>query len=119
MRFILKKYDKVLFVFFVAMLISSFLIWAFEERFDQDDWRSSPSTRYKMAEDLIDSELLIGKSKDDVIVLLGTFYDTNPNGKDNIIYKLGKAPSFFESKVERLFVVFENEIVTKVIHSED
>ena len=52
MRFVLKKYDKVLFVFFAAALIASFLIWTFEERFDENTWRTNPAVRYKMTDDI-------------------------------------------------------------------
>ena len=101
MRFRLRKHDKVLSFIFVAMLITSFLYWAFEEQFDDQKWRTNPSKRYKMTDDIIDNELLIEKSKDDVITLLGVFYDSIPNGKDNIVYKLGTPPSFFEASAEK------------------
>ena len=119
MRFVLKKYDKVLFVFFGAALIASFLIWAFEERFDEQSWRANPAMRYKMVDDIIDSDLLIGKSKNDVIQLLGPSNDNNNYGKDNLVYKLGKPPSFSEPKVSRLIVIIELGYVNEVIKSSE
>ena len=116
MWFTLKKYDKVLFVFFAAALLASFLIWTFEERFDETTWRSSIAKRYKMADDIIDSGLLIGKSNNDVIELLGTPYISNRNGNDNFIYRLGKSPSFSKPKEDNLIVIFENALVSKVIY---
>ena len=117
MRFILKKHDTVLFVFFAAALIGSFLIWTFEEQFDEKGWSANPSMRYQMADDIIDSDLLIRKSKDDIINLLGLPYDTNLFGKDNFVYKLGKPPSFSEPKVALLIIVFELDRAVEVIES--
>ena len=117
MRFALKKYDKVLFVFFAAALIASFLIWVFEERFDENAWSSNPTVRYKMADDIIDSDMLIGKHKDAVIDLFGTPYKTNLYGKDNFAYRLGRPPSFSESKRTILIVDFELDHVVEVIES--
>jgi len=116
MRFTLKKYDKVLFVFFAAALLASFLIWTFEERFDENTWRNNITKRYTMTDDIIDSELLIGKSKDEVIELLGIPYMTNHNGNDNIVYRLGKSPSFSKPKEDNLIIIFENAVVVEVIH---
>jgi hypothetical protein len=119
MRLYLKKYDKVLFVFFGAALISSFLIWTFEERFDQQNWNDNSSLRYKMADDIIDSDMLIGMSKDEVIDLLGFPYKTNLYGKDNIAYRLGRPPSFSKSKRTILIVDFELGDVVQVIESSE
>lgn len=117
MQLLFKKYNKVIFVFFAAAIISAVLLWVFEERFDADVWKARPLLRYKMVDDLIEKELLIGASKADVIVLLGTVYTTNLNEDDTIIYRLGKGPSFSEAKEELLFVVFENDRVLKMVHS--
>ncbi|MEM5563689.1 hypothetical protein WNY78_01165 [Psychroserpens sp. AS72] len=117
MKFTLKKYDKVLFVFFGASLIASFLIWTFEERFDQDDWESNTEKRYQMADDIIDSEMLIGKSKEDIIDVLGLPYKSNLYGKDNIAYRLGRPPSFSESKRTILIIDFELDHAVQVIQS--
>ena len=119
MRFALKKYDKVLFVFFGAALIASFLIWTFEERFDQDDWESNTEKRYQMADDIIDSDMLIGKNKDDIIELLGSPYKSNFFGKDNIAYRLGRPPSFSESKRTILIIDFELGHAVQVIESSE
>ena len=80
----LKKYDKVLLVFFGAALIGSFLIWTFEERFNQNDWQTKPEKRYQMADHIIDSNMLVGKSREDIIQLLGLPYKSNLYDKDNI-----------------------------------
>nr|WP_321232479.1 hypothetical protein [uncultured Psychroserpens sp.] len=110
-----KKLDKVLLFFFVAAIISSLLIWAIEERFEQSAWNDSPSIRYKIADDLIDSKLLIGKTQPDVISILGQPDASNLKGRHNISYRLGKGPSFSKSKEEHLLVIFEDGVVAKVV----
>ncbi|MDG5490393.1 hypothetical protein [Psychroserpens sp. SPM9] len=115
----IKKYDKVLLFFFVAAIAASSLIWLFDERFHQENWHSNPAKRYQMADDIIDNELLIGKTKNEVIALLGTPEIFNDDSKNYIIYKMGKAPSFKDYIGDRLVVVFEEGKVAKVIHSKE
>ena len=109
-----KRNDKIGFLFFLAFVLATSLIWLFEERFDQDLWQNQPSMRYKLADDLIESELLIDKTKAQVIELLGEPTSTVGLNKESFFYKLGKPPSFLESKVEVLHIVFENEKVIEV-----
>lgn len=110
----LKRNDKIGLFFFVAFVLSTSLIYLFEERFDKNQWRANPSRRYQMVDDLIESQLLIGKTKDDVILLLGEPYSSIASGNDVFLYRLGKPPSFFESKREQLLIAFEVGIVFKV-----
>jgi nitrogen fixation-related uncharacterized protein len=110
-------FKKVVTIFVIAIIISVFLISVNEQQFNQTDWRNNPTERYKMSKDIIESKFLVGKSKQDVILLLGEPKVSNFEGKDHSIYSLGKAPSFFESKDENLVVIYENDSVSKVIHS--
>jgi outer membrane protein assembly factor BamE (lipoprotein component of BamABCDE complex) len=75
--------------------------------------------RYKMADDIIDSDVLIGKHKDDIIELLGSPYDTNRYGKDNFSYRLGRPPSFSEPKRIILIIDFELNHAVRVIESSE
>ncbi|MGC1472300.1 MAG: hypothetical protein WA775_06885 [Psychroserpens sp.] len=110
----IRKYDKVLSFFFVAALIGSFLIWSFEAQFDEEKWRTDPSRRYKIADDIIDSDLLIGMSKLEVIDLLGEPVDLIETEVDLINYKIGAPPSFSKSVNEQLVIIFENAKVVEV-----
>ena len=112
-----KKIKIIAGVFALAAVISYFLIDANEKQFDQVEWKTSPFTRYKMAKNIIDSNMLFGKTKEEVLSLLGN--NTKPStlkGKDHLVYSLGKAPSFFETKDETLIVIFEEEIVVQTIY---
>ncbi|MFC0603168.1 hypothetical protein [Winogradskyella pulchriflava] len=110
----LKRNDKIGLFFFVAFILSSSLIWLFEERFDKEQWRSNPSLRYKMVDDVIESQLLIGKPKYEVIELLGQPSSRSSAEKDAFLYRIGRQPGFFETKREQLLIIFEAQTVVKV-----
>ncbi len=115
----LKRNDKIGLFFFVAFVLSTTLTWLFEERFNEQQWRSERTTRYKLAEDIMESELLIGKTKQEVIALLGSPSPSTLTGNDHLVYALGKPPSFLESKAEKLVIVFENSFAIEVIHLQE
>ena len=114
----LKRNDIIGLFFFTAFVISTSLIYQFEERFDQERWRSQPAMRYKMADDIIEKQLLIGKSKDEVILLLGqptsSFIE-----KNLFFYRIGKPPSFSDSKAVQLLILFDKNLVIKVTEKEE
>ncbi len=114
MGFQLKRNDKIGLIFFIAFVLSMLLIYQFEERFDQERWRSQPRMRYKMADDIIESQLLIGKPKDEVIVILGKANSSLSEEKDLFFYRLGTPPSFFEAKREQLLIIFVDQKVIEV-----
>lgn len=112
-------FKKVVGVLLVALVISVFLIAVNEQQFDVSAWKNEPTLRYKMSKDIIENQRFIGKEKQELLQLLGEPEVSNLEGKDHLIYPLGKAPSFFESKEERLIIILENSVVTKVIHSKE
>ena len=109
----LNRNDKIAFFFIVAFAISFSLIWIFEDQYDKDVWMNTPTERYKMADDIIESQMLLNKSKIEVIELLG-----EPNAvlsdQNAFVYKLGSPPSFFSETKEHLLVVFTQNSVSKV-----
>lgn len=100
--------------FLVALVISVSLLGVFEERFNQQQWKANPTERYKMTDDLMESQLLINKSKAEVISILGVPFSKINHQKDAFIYNIGNAPSFLKSRKEHLLVVFINQKVDKV-----
>lgn len=112
--FKLKRNDKIGLFLFTAFIITTSLIYLFEERFDKHQWRSEPSRRYQMVDDLIESQLLIEKTKNEVIGLLGEPDESISADKDVFLYRLGNPPTFFELKREQLLIVFEDDKVYKV-----
>ncbi len=110
----LNRTYKLVLLFFIASIVSFSLISLFEEPFDTDQWKSNWTERHKMVDDLIESRLLIGKRKNEVLQLLGNPKNTSKGNKDFFTYRLGNPPSFFNSEPEYLMVVFVNGKVDKV-----
>src|SRR5690606_15135406 len=54
-------------------MVNIFSSYHHEKYFDSSSWRGTPSLRYEMSDDLVASKELIGRSKDDVTMLLGTY----------------------------------------------
>ncbi|MEY8849971.1 hypothetical protein AB9K26_14215 [Psychroserpens sp. XS_ASV72] len=98
----------------ITLVVSAILLELFEKRFDQTDWANEPLQRYEMVDDLIESQLLKGKSKSEVISILGEPNSKAQTKEDVFSYDLGDPPSFFSSRKEFLVVVFFNHKVGKV-----
>ena len=80
--------------------------------FNKQKWESNKDERYKMSEYIISNNMLIGKTKDEVINLLGNeYYNYNEN---HIAFYLGFVPSIFKIDPDLLDIYFENGKVTKV-----
>jgi len=80
--------------------------------FDKQEWETNVEERYKMSEDIIESKILIGKTKEEITKLLGQdFYSYNEN---HIAYELGFVPGLFNIDPDVLDIYFENGKVIKV-----
>ena len=110
---------KIIVVFLVALGLALVLVTALESSFDEKGWKEDPLNRYKMSKDLVESRILIGKNKQEVLQLLGLSDAFTYKGKPHLLYKMGKAPSFFENQEELLVVIFEDSLVTKVVLTDD
>lgn len=110
----LKRIKKIGLFLLMALIVSMALIWLFEKRFDADSWQAEPLERYQMVDDIIESQLLIDKTKDEVVLMLGKPNRILSKDKDVFVYKLGTPPSFFDEKPEQLLIIFELEKVAKV-----
>lgn len=80
--------------------------------FDQQEWTSDIEHRFKMSEDLIDSEILIGKTKEEVKEVLGTSVEAD--NANHLGYYLGFVPGLFAIDPDVLNVYFKNGIVVAV-----
>ncbi|MBU2939674.1 hypothetical protein KO494_09000 [Lacinutrix sp. C3R15] len=80
--------------------------------FDKQEWETNIEERYKMSEDIIESKILIGKTKEEIIELLGKdFYTYNQN---HMAYVIGFVPRLFNIDPDVLDIYFKNGKVTKV-----
>lgn len=80
--------------------------------FNQISWKSDPMTRYEMTQDLIQSELLIGKSKTEIESILGE--QSSNFEKDHWRYEIGYVPSLLNIDPSMLDIYFVDDIVVKV-----
>lgn len=112
--------DQIGTVFFVSFILAKTLTWLFEDRFTKENWKTYAFKRYKMADDIIENKLIIGKTKQEIVLLLGDNMRTlKANRKEQFVYYLGTPPSFFEEKKENLIIIFEKGYVVEVIHSKE
>ncbi|PIQ48350.1 MAG: hypothetical protein COW03_10960 [Cytophagales bacterium CG12_big_fil_rev_8_21_14_0_65_40_12] len=80
--------------------------------FDQKTWNSSIKERYKMSKDIIESKMLIGKTKEEVVMVLGNKYASD--NKESLSYELGFIPGLMNIDPSFLYIEFENGIVKNV-----
>jgi len=106
--------------FILTPSIYLFLIYAFifyvsyypTKEFNQKEWTENPSKRYEMTQDIIEKNLLIGKTKDEIVNLLGSDkyeYDGGHWG-----YNVGFVPGLLNIDPDVLDIYFKNNIVFKV-----
>ncbi len=100
------------------LYVEIIMIWFFsvsyypKTDFDKQEWNNNKEERYKMSKDIINSEMLIGKTKEEVIGLLGDdFYSYDEN---SIEYDLGFVTMLFNIDPDVLVIYFEKGKVIKV-----
>ncbi|WP_281612718.1 hypothetical protein [Flammeovirga sp. SubArs3] len=84
--------------------------------FNAKVWESTELERYRMSEDIIESKMLLGKSDQEVITLLGPDYIYY--NKTTITYMLGFVPGLFNIDPDYLEITLENGIVVSVTQYE-
>jgi len=82
------------------------------QKFNKAEWDNNIEERYTMSTNIIRSEMLINKTKEEVIELLGEDFSTY--GKEHIAYYLGFVPSIIGIDPDVLDIYFENSKVVKV-----
>jgi uncharacterized membrane protein len=115
-----RKYIAVISAVIFSPIIYTLLIvsWIFvaeyypKEKFDKQKWETKIEERYTMSKNIIKSEILIGKTKEEVIELLGNEY--SDYGENHIGYYLGFVPRMFNIDPDILDIYFENGKVIKV-----
>jgi hypothetical protein len=94
------------------------MIWIFsvsyypKTDFNKQKWNENKEERYKMSNDIIKSKMLIGKTKVEVIGLLGDDYYSYD--ESHIAYDLGFVPGLFNIDPDVLDIYLENGKVIKV-----
>ena len=80
--------------------------------FDKQKWFADKEKRYELSEDIIDSKMLIGKTKSEVRQLLGD--EGNTDESDYWNYYLGFRPGFANIDPDVLDIEFKDGKVVKV-----
>ena len=62
-------------------------------KFDKSDWAADTSQRFKMADDVVDSQMLIGLTEQQAIELLGKPYREWDNIDHTIRFDIGERPT--------------------------
>lgn len=74
--------------------------------FDKEKWKTDPEKRYELTKDLINSKILIGKTKAEVIQVLGI--EDNEDRIDNWSYYVGFKPMIVNIDPDVLEIFFKN-----------
>ncbi len=93
------------------------MLWLFsisyypQNNFSKEQWRSNRQKRYEISENLIESKLLIGKTKPEVRKILG---ETENDESNKWFYYLGLKPGFANIDPDVLVIKFKDGKVIKV-----
>ena len=83
--------------------------------FDRDWWLNNSNKRYEMAGDIINSGMLLGKTKQEVVSLLGSDYvDSGNNDVPSIGYDLGFSSEAMNLPDKMLNIEFDGNKVINV-----
>lgn len=80
--------------------------------FDKEQWFNNKEKRYELSHDIIESRMLIGKTKNEVQQILGNEYSSD--GEDHWMYELGFRPQLSAIDPDVLDVIFINGKVVRV-----
>lgn len=94
------------------LLVFFFIQYYPKHDFDQKEWLANKDKRYEYSDDIIDSKMLIGKTKDEVRKILGGVRNSNNN--DEWYYDLGYIPEIGNIDPDILVINFQNGKVISV-----
>lgn len=110
------------FIYFYGFypMVNIFSSYHHEKYFDSSSWKNTASLRYEMSDDLLASKELIGRSKDDVTMLLGPYEwlswndDLHDKDPDFWNYGLGIEPGAMNDQKDNMLITFKNSQVVAV-----
>ncbi len=103
-------------IYTLIILVVLFYVNSAPERvFDRDWWLNNGNKRYEMAGDIINSGMLLGKTKQEVVSLLGNDYVSNENEEaQSIGYDLGFSSESMNLPDRMLNIEFDGDKVINV-----
>jgi hypothetical protein len=100
-------------VVYVGLILIWFAVASYypERDFEKEKWRTDIEKRYEMTDDLVDNEKLIGKTKEEIIELLGQ----EENNLDSSLwtYYIGYKPSIIGIDPDVFEIEFKDDKVIK------
>ena len=90
-----------------------------KEHFDKQKWDTNIEERYIMSNEIVKSEMLIGKTREEVIEILGNERTTSWSNEKRLEYYLGCSPAMFLCTEHYLEIIFENGKVIEVLQHTD
>ena len=102
-------------VVYVIIVLGFFLISEYypDRDFNKNSWQTNKEVRYEYTHDLIKSKILIGKTKKEVLQILGNDADTSQI--DELGYDIGYRPEITGIDPSYLIIDFKNGKVDTVI----
>ena len=99
---------------YVLIVITWFLLDSYypNKDFNRQQWLTEKDERYEFAKNIVNSNLLIGKTKIQVIETLGD--DGNDNKSNDWYYDLGFRPEIGNIDPDNLVLTFKNDKVVSV-----
>ena len=109
--------------YFLIISFFSILFYEYhpESKFDSIKWSENRNDRHEMRKDIIESGILLGKTKTELVELLGkpnNNFKISNDTLQNWIYNLGNEGHGFGWKFHNLNLYFKNGEVVKVENSE-
>lgn len=99
---------------YIGMIVLLFFSMSYYPKhdFDKEKWFTDEEKRYEMSDDIIESNMLIGKTKTEIQQILGDGYNTEQS--DDWYYNLGYRPGFANIDTDVLYIEFKNCKVIRV-----
>ena len=101
-------------ILYYGLIIVFFSYLFYEPQFDfeKERWFTDKNSRFEMSDDLVNSRILNGKTKSEIIELIGE--SENDNSTDIWIYDLGTSSAGFGWQFNSLRLTFKDGIVSDV-----
>ncbi len=109
-----RQVDEVGVILFASFVIATTLFYFNEWRFTEEDWKAGAGKRHEIVDDLLDSKILLKKTKEEVLTILGEPSESISSNQELFIYELGVPHTFSEPKAEQLLIYFENNKVERL-----
>jgi cbb3-type cytochrome oxidase subunit 3 len=110
-------------VFFLLLFIICWVVYIFSlfhepnKKFDKSKWLTEQAKRYEMANDIIESRILIGKDSNQIKQLIGE-PDSRLKNSSEYYYNMGMGAGGLGFKLHSLLLKFKNGQVDSVFHGE-